>query len=244
LLDVRGLGRVGFTSKAPLEVDMSLPAPSVLTSRNHMKTFVSVFLGLGLSLSSSLAQLAIYNFTSTHNIVGSDYNIKSRSTGVLIFELEGRRAVRVSKFTADPRRDVRVAKFNAGTTKFFAVADEPNFKRWRALQLEGANTMAVSRYVTATNGVSREGATFASGKDDSVNIGNQTYSLPKNLDEAGYNVIDLGGGFVNAMTTISSTHTYSPKQTIAANTQHQTIDQVVEGMRQSLIADGYTEIVP
>ena len=41
---------------------------------------------------------------------------------------------------------------------------------------------------------------------------------------------------------VNSTHTYSPKQTIAANTQHETLDQVVERMRLSLIAEGYCEI--
>lgn len=217
-----------------------------------MKTFLAVFLGLGVSVSSSLAQLAIYNFTSTHNIVGSNYDIKSRSTGSLIFELSGQqRGVRISKFTVggkDPKREARVGRQNPNATKFFAVADEPNFRRWHALRLEGANTMTVTKYVTTgtsgTNTVAREGASFASGKDGSVNIGNQTYSLPRKLEEAGYNVTDVGGQFVNAMTTISSSHSYSPRQTIDANTQNETLEQVVARMRQSLIADGYTEILP
>src|SRR5262245_451910 len=195
-----------------------------------MKAILSVVLGLGFPLSTSFAaQLAIYNFTSTHAIVGTGYDVKSRSTGILIIDLEGDRATRISKFKEDGER-------------FFAVVDEPNFKRWRALRPKGATTMTVSRYFTATNGVSREGATFATGKDESLNIGRQTYSLPKRLAEAGYTSIDLGGEYVNAMSTIDSTHTFSSKQTKAANTQNETLEQVVERLRQCLITDGYSEI--
>jgi hypothetical protein len=195
-----------------------------------MKALLSVVLVLGASLSSSLAaKLAIYNFTSTHAIVGTGFDIKSRSTGVLVIDLEGDRAVRISKFSAKKFRQ-------------FAVADEPNFKRWRALRPKGATTMTVSQYVTTTNGVSREGVTFASGKDESLNIGEQTYSLPKSLDETGYTLIDVGREYVNAMSTINSAHTFSAKQTIAANTQHEVLEQVVERLRQSLIAQGYSEI--
>jgi hypothetical protein len=193
--------------------------------------FLSVVLGLGASLSSSLAaQLAIYNFTSTHTIVGTSYDIKSRSTGVLIIDLEADHAVRISKFREQD-------------TRLFAVADEPNFKRWRALRPKGATTMMVSQYGTGTNGVSREGVTLASGKDESVNIGQQTYSLPKSLDETGYTLIDVGGEYVNGMSTITSTHTFSSKQTIDANTQNETLEQVVERLRQSLLAEGCEEIV-
>ncbi|HXJ59382.1 MAG TPA: hypothetical protein VNU68_22285 [Verrucomicrobiae bacterium] len=197
-----------------------------------MKALLSVVLGLGAFLSSSLAaQLAIYNFTSSHDIVGNGSYIKSRSTGVLIIDLEGDRAARISKFRGDGFR-------------LFAVADEPNFKRWRALRPKGATTMTVSRYVTGTNGVSRQGVTFASGKDESLNIGRQTSSLPKSLVETGYTLIDVGGEYVNGMSTINSTHTFSAKQTIAANTQNETLEQVVERLRQALNAEGYSEITP
>lgn len=190
-----------------------------------MKLLLLLFLCL-LSPPGARAQLAIYNFTAVQNVTGSGTEATLRISGVFVVDLANARAYRLGR-----------ARING--VKRLLAGEEANFTPWRVQNRTGTSSLVVTGDITTGTNLYQEVLMAYTGRDSFQDIGLGGVWIPRTVKGAGHALIDTGGQFSVAMSTMAASHTFSKKPTIAANQSNYTFEQMVEQLRQQYLAAGW-----